>query len=238
MRYRYLDLIVRPDARTVAYQRAAVVRSIRDSLQARGFTEVETPVLQTIHGGANARPFETHINAYDMDLYLRIATELHLKRLLVGGMEKVFEVGRQFRNEGVDFKHNPEFTSLEVYETYGDYDTMRVLTQELIQEAATAVYGSPVARRPDADGKVVEYDLSGDWPVKTICEAVSEALGEEVTADTPLDGAAAPRASGSGSSSTSTRHGASCSRRSTARSARARRRRPSSTPTSPRRTRR
>lgn len=187
IRYRYLDLIVRPEARTVAYQRATVVRSIRDSLHRRGFTEVETPVLQTVHGGANARPFETHINAYDMDLYLRIATELHLKRLLVGGMEKVFEVGRQFRNEGVDFKHNPEFTSLELYETYGDYSTMRVLTQELIQEAATAVYGSPVARRPDADGTVVEYDLSGDWPVKTICEAVSEALGEEVTADTPLD---------------------------------------------------
>ena len=162
------------------------MRSVRDSLHARGFTEVETPILQTIHGGANARPFETHINAYDMDLYLRIATELHLKRLLVGGMEKVFELGRQFRNEGVDFKHNPEFTSLEVYETYGDYDTMRVLTQELIQEAAIAIYGEPVARRTDADGKVIEYDLSGDWPVKTICEAVSEALGEEVTADTPL----------------------------------------------------
>ncbi len=186
VRMRYVDLIVRPEARTVAYQRAAVVRSIRDSLQARGFTEVETPILQTVHGGANARPFETHINAYDLDLYLRIATELHLKRLLVGGMEKVFEVGRQFRNEGADFKHNPEFTSLEVYETYGDYDTMRVLTQELIQEAATAVYGSPVARRADAEGRIVEHDLSGQWPVKTICQAVSEALGEEVTADTPL----------------------------------------------------
>ncbi|ROS31091.1 bifunctional lysylphosphatidylglycerol synthetase/lysine--tRNA ligase LysX [Cellulomonas sp. PhB150] len=186
VRKRYVDLIVRPDARTIAYQRATIVRSVRDSLQARGFTEVETPVLQTIHGGANARPFETHINAYDMDLYLRIATELHLKRLLVGGMEKVFEIGRQFRNEGADFKHNPEFTSLEVYETFGDYDTMRVLTQELIQEAATSIYGSPVARRAGADGKVVEYDLSGPWPVKTICQAVSEALGEEVTADTPL----------------------------------------------------
>ena len=146
-------------------------------MHARGFTEVETPILQLIHGGANARPFETHINAYDMDLYLRIATELHLKRLLVGGMEKVFEIGRQFRNEGADFKHNPEFTSLEVYETYGDYDTMRVLTQEIIQEAAIAVYGEPVARRTDADGKIVEYDFSGDWPVKTICEAVSEKLG-------------------------------------------------------------
>ncbi|NPC95296.1 bifunctional lysylphosphatidylglycerol synthetase/lysine--tRNA ligase LysX [Nocardioides sp. zg-DK7169] len=186
VRMRYVDLIVRPEARTIAYQRATVVRSIRDSLQARGFTEVETPILQTVHGGANARPFETHINAYDLDLYLRIATELHLKRLVVGGMEKVFEVGRQFRNEGADFKHNPEFTSLEVYETYGDYDTMRVLTQELIQEAATAVYGSPVARRAGPDGRVVEHDLSGQWPVKTICQAVSEALGEEVTPDTPV----------------------------------------------------
>ena len=186
VRARYVDLIVRPDARTVAYQRAAVVRSVRDSLHARGYTEVETPILQSIHGGANARPFETHINAYDLDLFLRIATELHLKRLLVGGMEKVFELGRQFRNEGADFKHNPEFTSLEVYETYGDYDTMRVLTQEIIQEAAVAIYGEPLARRTDPDGQVVEYDLSGDWPVKTICEAVSEALGEEVTADTPM----------------------------------------------------
>mgnify|MGYP003288998398 CR=1 FL=1 len=168
------------------YTRAAVVRSIRESLQDRGFTEVETPVLQLIHGGANARPFETHINAYDLDLYLRIATELHLKRLLVGGMEKVFEIGRQFRNEGVDFKHNPEFTSLEVYETYGDYTTMRVLTQELIQEAATAVYGAPLARRRGEDGTRVEIDLSGDWPAKSVCEAVSENLGEEITPDTPV----------------------------------------------------
>ena len=184
VRTRYVDLIVRPAARDVAYTRAAVVRSIRDSLHARGFTEVETPILQLIHGGANARPFETHINAYDLDLYLRIATELHLKRLLVGGIEKVFEMGRQFRNEGADFKHNPEFTSMEVYETYGDYDTMRILTQEIIQEAATAVYGSPMARRADSDGRVTEYDLSGDWPVKTICQAVSEKLGEEITPDT------------------------------------------------------
>ncbi|KAA1423888.1 bifunctional lysylphosphatidylglycerol synthetase/lysine--tRNA ligase LysX [Mumia zhuanghuii] len=184
IRNRYLDLIVRPEARDIAYTRSTVVRSVRDSLQARGFFEVETPVLQLIHGGANARPFETHLNAYDLDLYLRIATELHLKRLLVGGMEKVFEVGRQFRNEGVDFKHNPEFTSLEVYETYGDYHTMRVLTQEIIQEAAIAVHGSPVALHTGPDGKVTEHDLSGDWPVKSICEAVSEKLGEEITPDT------------------------------------------------------
>ncbi|WP_250031326.1 bifunctional lysylphosphatidylglycerol synthetase/lysine--tRNA ligase LysX [Paractinoplanes maris] len=181
IRFRYVDLIVRPDARDIAHQRSTVVRSVRESLHRRGFIEVETPVLQQVHGGANARPFETHINAYDLDMYLRIATELHLKRLLVGGLEKVFEVGRQFRNEGADFKHNPEFTSLEVYETYGDYNTMRVLTQEIVQEAATAVYGAPIARRGTE-----EYDLSGDWPVKPITVAVSEKLGEEVTADTPL----------------------------------------------------
>ena len=185
VRARYVDLIIRPEARSIAYARSTVVHSIRDSLHRRGFTEVETPVLQLVHGGANARPFETHINAYDLDLYLRIATELHLKRLVVGGMEKVFEMGRQFRNEGADFKHNPEFTSMEVYETYGDYHTMRILTQELIQEAAIAVYGSPIARRPDASGKIIEYDLSGDWPVKTICQAVSEKLGEQITPDTP-----------------------------------------------------
>jgi lysyl-tRNA synthetase class 2 len=185
VRARYVDLIVRPAARDVAHQRATVVHTLRDSLHQRGFVEAETPVLQLIHGGANARPFETHINAYDLDLYLRIATELHLKRLVVGGLEKVFELGRQFRNEGADFKHNPEFTSIEVYETYGDYNTMRVLTQELVQESAIAVHGKPVARRTAADGSTVEVDLSGEWPVKSICEAVSEALGEEVTPDTP-----------------------------------------------------
>jgi lysyl-tRNA synthetase class 2 len=184
VRQRYVDLIVRPEAREVARLRATVVRSVRDSLHARGFMEVETPVLQPVHGGANARPFETHVNAYDLDVYLRIATELHLKRLVVGGLEQVFEIGRQFRNEGADFKHNPEFTSLEVYATYSDYDTMRVLTQQLIQEAATAVHGSPVARRVGPDGRVEEVDLSGEWPVLTVCEAVSRALGEEVTADT------------------------------------------------------
>jgi lysyl-tRNA synthetase class 2 len=184
VRQRYVDLIMRPEAREVARIRSTVVRSVRDSLHARGFMEVETPVLQRVHGGANARPFETHSNAYDLDLSLRIATELHLKRLLVGGMEKVFEVGRQFRNEGADSTHNPEFTSLEVYETCGDYHSMRLLTQAIVQEAATAVYGAPVARRPDADGRIVEVDLSGDWPVQTVCCAVSAALGEVVTPDT------------------------------------------------------
>ncbi len=186
VRARHVDLIVRPRARELAYARATAVAAIRQTLHSRGFVEVETPVLQVIHGGANARPFTTHINAYDLELYLRIATELHLKRLIVGGMEQVFEIGRQFRNEGADFKHNPEFTSLELYETYGDYTSMRLLTQQLVQDAATAVYGSPVARHTDADGNVTEYDLSGDWPVVPILQAVSDALGEEVTVDTPV----------------------------------------------------
>lgn len=187
VRQRYVDLIVRPSTRDIAYVRSTVVRSIRDSLHARGYTEVETPILQLVHGGANARPFETHINAYDLDLSLRIATELHLKRLVVGGMEQVFELGRQFRNEGADSSHNPEFTSLEVYGTYRDYTDMRHLTRELIQEAATAVFGSPVARRARPDGGVDEVDLSGDWPAVPICEAVSRALGEEVTSATPVE---------------------------------------------------
>lgn len=185
VRMRYVDLIVRPAALEMAHLRSTVVRSIRDSLHARGFVEVETPILQLVHGGANARPFETHINAYDLDLSLRIATELHLKRLVVGGMERVFELGRQFRNEGADSSHNPEFTSLEVYQTYADYTDMRILTQELIQEAATAVFGSPVTRRQRPDGGIEEVDLSGSWPAVPICTAVSRALGEDVSTDTP-----------------------------------------------------
>ncbi len=186
VRQRYVDLIVRPEARDMLDLRSTVVRCIRESLHRRGFIEVETPMLQVMHGGAHARPFETRINAYDLPMYLRIAPELYLKRLVVGGVEKVFEMNRNFRNEGADSTHNPEFTMLEVYEAYGDYDTMRVLTQELIQEAATAVFGAPVARRVEADGEVKEYDLSGDWPVKTMAGALSEALGQEVSLDTPL----------------------------------------------------
>lgn len=184
VRDRAVDLVVRPDARTTAYQRATVVRSVRDTLHSLGFTEVETPVLQTVHGGASARPFETHINAYDLDLYLRIATELHLKRLLVGGMEKVFEIGRQFRNEGADATHNPEFTSLEVYEAYSDQHGMRRLTQRIIQDAAEAVHGRQIGLRTTRDGRREEFDLSGDWPVVPLATAVSRALGEEVDAAT------------------------------------------------------
>ena len=186
-RLRYVDLLVRSEARSAAQLRSTVVRSVRDSLHERGFVEVETPILQVIHGGANARPFHTHINAYDLDLTLRIATELHLKRLLVGGMDRVFEIGRQFRNEGVDSSHNPEFTSLEVYATHCDYQDMRELTQEIIQEAATAAFGAPVARRVQPDGSIEEFDLSGEWPAVRMLDALSDRLGEEVTLDTPLE---------------------------------------------------
>ncbi|MFF3641257.1 bifunctional lysylphosphatidylglycerol synthetase/lysine--tRNA ligase LysX [Streptomyces sp. NPDC002564] len=186
VRRRYLDLVASPGARDVVRARSTAVQALRQGLLDRGYLEVETPMLQQIHGGANARPFTTHINAYDLDLYLRIAPELYLKRLCVGGMEKVFEMGRTFRNEGVSYKHNPEFTMLEAYQAFADYDVMLDLTRDLIQGAATAAFGAPVARKADADGRLVEHDISGPWPVKTVYGALSEALGEEVDADTPL----------------------------------------------------
>ncbi|MEU6463032.1 bifunctional lysylphosphatidylglycerol synthetase/lysine--tRNA ligase LysX [Streptomyces sp. NPDC046976] len=181
VRLRHLDLVTRPAARTVLRARSAAVGALRQGLLSRGYVEVETPVLQQIHGGANARPFTTHSNAYDLDLYLRIAPELYLKRLCVGGLEKVFELGRTFRNEGVSPKHNPEFTMLEAYQAYADYDVMLDLARELIQGAATAAHGAPVARRGTE-----EYDISGPWPVKTVYGALSEALGEEIGPGTEL----------------------------------------------------
>ncbi|WP_329402701.1 bifunctional lysylphosphatidylglycerol synthetase/lysine--tRNA ligase LysX [Streptomyces melanogenes] len=184
VRRRYLDLVARPEARDVVRARSTAVQALRQGLLDRGYLEVETPMLQQIHGGANARPFTTHINAYDLDLYLRIAPELYLKRLCVGGVEKVFEMGRTFRNEGVSYKHNPEFTMLEAYQAFADYDVMLDLTRELIQGAATAAFGAPVARKAGPDGRLVEHDISGPWPVKTLYGALSEALGEEVDADT------------------------------------------------------
>ncbi|MFF3014504.1 bifunctional lysylphosphatidylglycerol synthetase/lysine--tRNA ligase LysX [Streptomyces sp. NPDC057939] len=187
VRRRYLDLVASPDARDVVRARSSAVQALRQGLLDRGYLEVETPMLQQIHGGANARPFRTHINAYDLDLYLRIAPELYLKRLCVGGMEKVFEMGRTFRNEGVSYKHNPEFTMLEAYQAFADYDVMLDLTRELIQGAATAAYGSPIAHKAGPDGKLVVHDISGQWPVKTMYGAISEALGEEVDADTEED---------------------------------------------------
>ncbi|WEO93946.1 bifunctional lysylphosphatidylglycerol synthetase/lysine--tRNA ligase LysX [Streptomyces sp. FXJ1.172] len=181
VRRRYLDLATSPAARAVIRARCTAVQALRQGLLDRGYVEVETPMLQQIHGGANARPFTTHINAYDLDLYLRIAPELYLKRLCVGGLEKVFELGRTFRNEGVSYKHNPEFTMLEAYQAHADYTVMLDLTRELIQGAASAVFGSPVARK---DGQ--EYDISGTWPVRTVYGAISEVLGEEITPGTEL----------------------------------------------------
>ncbi|OUC99952.1 bifunctional lysylphosphatidylglycerol synthetase/lysine--tRNA ligase LysX [Streptomyces swartbergensis] len=181
VRRRYLDLVTSPDAREVIRARSTAVQALRQGLLERGYLEVETPMLQQIHGGANARPFTTHINAYDLDLYLRIAPELYLKRLCVGGLEKVFELGRTFRNEGVSYKHNPEFTMLEAYQAFADYDVMLDLARELVQGAATAAFGTPVARK---DGK--EYDISGPWPVKTVYGAIGEALGEEIHPGTEL----------------------------------------------------
>ncbi|MFG2385279.1 bifunctional lysylphosphatidylglycerol synthetase/lysine--tRNA ligase LysX [Streptomyces avermitilis] len=182
VRRRYLDLVASPDAREVVRARSTAVQALRQGLLDRGYLEVETPMLQQIHGGAHARPFTTHINAYDLDLYLRIAPELYLKRLCVGGLEKVFEMGRTFRNEGVSHKHNPEFTMLEAYQAFADYDVMLDLTRELIQGAATAAFGAPVARKNGT-----EHDISGPWPVKTVYGAISEALGEEVDAGTSLE---------------------------------------------------
>ncbi len=180
VRQRYVDLITNPAARRTAEVRAAVTRSVREELHARGFLEAETPVLQTLHGGANARPFTTHINAFDLDLYLRIALELYLKRLVVGGIERVYEIGRIFRNEGADATHNPEFTMLEVYQAYGDYNTMATLTRELIQAGAEAAHGRQVAVRPDG----TEVDISGAWREETVHGALSAALGAEVSPDT------------------------------------------------------
>ncbi|WP_432992097.1 bifunctional lysylphosphatidylglycerol synthetase/lysine--tRNA ligase LysX [Dactylosporangium sp. CA-233914] len=182
---RHLDLLVNTDAMLVLRRRSTAVKALRDGFAARGFTEVETPMLQPVHGGATARPFRTHINAYDMDLYLRIAPELHLKRLCVAGMEKVFELNRNFRNEGADATHNPEFTSVEAYQAYADYHTMRELTRSLILEVATAVHGTPCALRPDDTGTTHLVDLTDPWPVVTVHAAVSRACGTDLTPDTP-----------------------------------------------------
>ncbi|GAA4392593.1 bifunctional lysylphosphatidylglycerol synthetase/lysine--tRNA ligase LysX [Tsukamurella soli] len=191
IRNRPLDLITNRGAVDLLYRRAAGVAALRQAFTGRGFTEVETPMLQAVHGGAAARPFTTHINAYDMDLFLRIAPELYLKRLAVGGLGRIFEINRNFRNEGADATHNPEFTALEAYEAYGDYNTMRVLTREVILAVATAVNGRPVALRPDGDGVLQEVDLTPEWPVVTIHAAVSKATGTTLTSSTPRDEVAA-----------------------------------------------
>ncbi|THV41281.1 lysine--tRNA ligase [Glycomyces buryatensis] len=183
VRQRYVDLIVRPEARANARNRSAVVRSIREQLDERDFIEVETPMMQVQPGGATARPFMTHMNAYDIDLYMRIAPELYLKRCVVGGIDRVFEINRNFRNEGADSSHSPEFAMLEAYQAYGDYRTIGELTKSLIQGAARSAFGSETVEL--ADG--TSYDLGGDWNEITLFGSLSEALGETVTVDTSLD---------------------------------------------------
>ncbi|TDC47966.1 bifunctional lysylphosphatidylglycerol synthetase/lysine--tRNA ligase LysX [Actinomadura sp. KC345] len=183
VRQRYVDLIVNDEAREMARIRSATVRAVRDFWHDEGYLEVETPMLQPIHGGAAARPFKTHINAYGMDLYLRIAIELYLKRLVVGGIDKVFEVNRNFRNEGADSTHNPEFTMVEAYGTYLDYNDMADLTQRMYQRAVIAALGTTVVVH---DG--VEIDLGlAEWPRITLYGSVSQALGEEITPHTPIE---------------------------------------------------
>ncbi|HZB49022.1 MAG TPA: lysine--tRNA ligase [Mycobacteriales bacterium] len=182
VRQRYVDLIVRPEARRMVEARYTVVRSLREELHRRGFLEVETPMLQLQQGGANARPFVTQSNSLDTELFLRIAPELFLKRAVVGGIEKVFEINRNFRNEGIDATHSPEFAMLEAYEAYGDYDTMAVLTRELVQAAAVALCGGTVVTHFDG----TEYDFGGEWAELRLYDAVSAAVQEEVTPDTPL----------------------------------------------------
>ncbi|WES63869.1 lysine--tRNA ligase [Microbacter sp. GSS18] len=183
VRSRFLDLIVRDQARETVVARAKVNASLRATFASRDFTEVETPMLQVQHGGASARPFITRSNAFDADLYLRIAPELYLKRAVVGGIDRVFEINRNFRNEGADSTHSPEFAMLEAYQAYTDYNGIADLTQALIQDAAVAVAGSTTVTW--ADG--TEYDLGGDWDRLSMYESLSAAAGREITPETPLD---------------------------------------------------
>jgi len=183
VRSRYLDLIVREQARFTVRARAQVNASLRATFAKHDFLEVETPMLQTMHGGASARPFITNSNAFDTELYLCIAPELFLKRAVVGGIERVFEINRNFRNEGADSTHSPEFAMLEAYQAYGDYNQMADLTQELIQDAATAVSGSTTVTW--ADG--TEYDLGGQWDRLSMLDSLNAAAGLAITAQTPLD---------------------------------------------------
>ena len=181
-RQRYVDLIVNEDVRDTFRKRSTILSTFRRYMESDGYMEVETPILQTIQGGATAKPFITHFNALDQECYLRIATELHLKRCLVGGFESVFEIGRIFRNEGMDLTHNPEFTTMEAYRAYSDLAGMKALAQGVIK-AANAAVGNP---------EVIEYqgqqiDLSGEWASRPMTDIVSEVLGFEVTIDTPVD---------------------------------------------------
>lgn len=182
VRQRYADLIVRDEAREMVYKRAAIVRAVRDTLHARNYVEVETPMLQLMHGGASARPFTTHLNAFDQPMTLRIATELFLKRAVVGGIDRVFELGRIFRNEGVDSTHSPEFTTLESYEAYADQFIMADRIKEIILNAADAV----------GAGRLLEtskgtINLDGEWAWLSVYPGLSEAVGQEITPETSAE---------------------------------------------------
>ena len=183
VRQRYLDLIVRDQARETVRARAQVNASLRATFSEHGYLEVETPMLQVQHGGASARPFVTHSNAFSTDLFLRIAPELYLKRAVVGGIERVFEINRNFRNEGADSTHSPEFAMLEAYQAYGDYHQMADLTQELIQKAALAVRGTTTVTW--ADG--TEYDLGGQWDRLSLYDSLSDASGTRITPETSVE---------------------------------------------------
>lgn len=189
IRARYTDLIMREQARKNAMIRVKVMRALRHAMERRGFNELETPMLQTLHGGAAARPFVTHSNALDIDLYLRIAPELFLKRAVVGGLDKVFEINRNFRNEGVDSTHSPEFAMMETYSAYGTYDDAARTTREVIQEVAEEVFGSTKVTL--ADG--TEYDFGGEWESIEMYPSLNEALQKkfpgqpEVTVDSTVE---------------------------------------------------
>lgn len=180
-RQRYVDLIVNPDVKQTFIARSKIIRAIRNWLDAKGFLEVETPVLHNIAGGAAARPFITHHNTLDMPLYMRIALELHLKRLIVGGLEKVYEIGRVFRNEGIDIKHNPEFTLLELYQAYSDYNGMMELTENMVSDVAREILGSDTVTYQGE-----EICLKAPWRRITMFDAIKEHTGydfNEITTD-------------------------------------------------------
>ncbi|MFR1682933.1 MAG: lysine--tRNA ligase [Collinsella sp.] len=185
-RQRYVDLIANDDVRETFRKRSQILSTFRRFMESDGYMEVETPILQTIQGGATAKPFITHFNALDQECYLRIATELHLKRCIVGGFERVFEIGRIFRNEGMDLTHNPEFTTMEAYRAFSDLEGMKALAQGVIKAANKAI-GNP---------EVIEYqgqtiDLSGEWASRPMTDIVSDVLGRQVTIDTPVEELAA-----------------------------------------------
>ena len=181
IRQRYLDLMVRQEARDIVVKRAKITQMVRDVLNNHGYIELETPILQLVHGGASARPFETHLNAFDQNMTLRIATELFLKRAAVGGLERVYEIGRVFRNEGIDSTHSPEFTTLECYEAYADQFVMAERMQEIIMTCADALGVYEI----ETDKGTI--DLRGEWKWLSVYPGLSEAVGQEITPETPVD---------------------------------------------------